>query len=250
MRETYSFGTYRSISCNFFFIRFHYLFLQLEWAKGTPLPSLCDSVKRFLGWFVRGGSEGGEKIRVRLCALRPCVRDKACEAYSPSVSSQSSDSTSLSAQLQLSPRVLRRLRTGQVSASHPRSVRHICPRHPGGSEVKFGTSRILIDARFFSNCWMLFSCRWCSRGCRFGCCWWWRLRSKIKVAERDNRLCVKWHVKRMWIFLCVYIIFVQQTVFHVLCTVLSCHYLRILYFNGVLVSLCKSLIPHLIHNKT
>lgn len=118
-------------------IRFHYLVLQLGSAKGTPL--LCDSVKRFLGWFIRGGSEGG-KIRVRLCALRPCVRDKACEAYSPSVSSQSSDSTSLSAQLQLSPRVLRGLRTGQVSANHSRSLRRICRRHP--REVKWSLERV------------------------------------------------------------------------------------------------------------
>lgn len=46
-----------------------------------------------------------EEIWVRLCALG--VHDKACEAYGTSVSSQSSGSTSLSAELQLSPRVLR-----------------------------------------------------------------------------------------------------------------------------------------------
>lgn len=64
MRETYSFGIYRSISCIFFFffIRFHYLFLQLERGKGEPLLLLFDSVKRFLGWFIRGGS-GGKKSR-------------------------------------------------------------------------------------------------------------------------------------------------------------------------------------------
>lgn len=113
----------------FFFIRFHYLFLQLERGKGEPLLLLFDSVKRFLGWFIRGGS-GGKKIASGLCALRPCVRDKACEAYSPSVSSQSSDSTSLSAQVQLSARVLRCLRAGQVSANHSRPLCHIYPPHP------------------------------------------------------------------------------------------------------------------------
>lgn len=199
MRETYSFGTYRSISCNFFP---HKISLPLSstgkckrhaaalWQRQEVFRLVCSRRK----W-------GGKKIRVRLCALRPCVRDKACEAYSPSVSSQSSDSTSLSAQLQLSPRVLRGLRTGQVSAN---------PRGPSAAfagVIRGKWSEVWNESdsdrcAVFSNCWMLFSCRWCGRCCRFCCCWWWRLVSKLKVTARDKRLCVKWKhlVKRMCVF--------------------------------------------------
>lgn len=75
MRETYSFGTYRSISCHFFLsIRFHYLFLQLERGKGEPLLLLCDSVKRFFGlvYSRRKWRGGGIRVRlVRASAVRP-----------------------------------------------------------------------------------------------------------------------------------------------------------------------------------
>lgn len=94
-----------------------------------------------------------EEIWVRLCALG--VDDKAREAYSPSVSSQSPGSTSLSTELQLSPQVLRASenwhRPGKrnhslpllkIYSSHLREV----------SELKFLTSRMLIDLLLPQSC--------------------------------------------------------------------------------------------------
>lgn len=39
-----------------------------EKRERRPLLLLCDSVKRFLGWFIRGGSEGGLKNPRPACA--------------------------------------------------------------------------------------------------------------------------------------------------------------------------------------
>ncbi|XP_070763165.1 uncharacterized protein [Enoplosus armatus] len=75
------------------------------------------------------------------CALG--VHDKACEACSPSVSSQSSSSTSLSSELQLSPRLLRASRTRPDSFITPFT-------HPIRSQMALLANQIM-DARILSS---------------------------------------------------------------------------------------------------
>jgi len=118
MRETYDFGTCRSIPSNLYKIS-----LPLSSTGNTTEQSRAAAFvwrERFLkglAFFFREKTvvqreESGSRLCVWVCVsvcLSWAFCDKACEATSPSVSTQSPSSTSLSAELQLSPRVPPRL---------------------------------------------------------------------------------------------------------------------------------------------
>ncbi|KAF3689061.1 hypothetical protein EXN66_Car004733 [Channa argus] len=105
MRETYGFWTWRSIRSNFYKIS---LALSFNWKYDrTRRTAAFVWRKRLKVFFKEETAVQGELW------VRQGVYDKALEA---SVSSQSSRSTSLSAEPQLSPRLLR------VSSNRPAPV--------------------------------------------------------------------------------------------------------------------------------
>lgn len=132
MRETYGFWTWRSIPSN---VLQDFITSFFNWKYDRPKRTTAFVWrKRLKVFFLKRGNGSSRELWVR-----QGVCDKACEA---SVSSQSSSSTSLSAELQLSPRVLR------VSSDWPgkrKSLPFMKIHLWKVKEFKFLTSRILID---------------------------------------------------------------------------------------------------------